>query len=383
VYDADPDSLAPSLAESQVAAEKQIRLFFSEALDSVTAVNPAHYSLSPSLPLARVSLAGPDLREVVRDLAGSLQVRQRYTLTVQQLRDCAGNALRQTLTIPLALPEPVAAGEVVINELLFNPRPGGVDFVELVNRSPKFIDLKNWQLANADPDATPKTISRETFILAPRQYLVLTTRPDIIRRHYNNSQQANFLVLPELPAYPDDAGTVLVHSAAGLLLDRLAYQEDMHFALLDDRNGVSLERIRLEGDSSRANWHSAASTVGFATPGSPNSQHFEASGGGIFAVDPRVFTPDGDGDRDFATITYQPEANGYMASITVFDAEGREIRRLVKNQLLASRGYFQWDGLNERGQKAAIGYYVVLIEVFKLGGPMRVYKETIALGARF
>jgi flagellar hook assembly protein FlgD len=72
-----------------------------------------------------------------------------------------------------------------------------------------------------------------------------------------------------------------------------------------------------------------------------------------------------------------------MASITIYDAEGREIRRLVKNQLLATKGFFQWDGLNERGQKAAIGYYVLLIELFKIGRPVKVYKETVALGARF
>jgi hypothetical protein len=47
------------------------------------------------------------------------------------------------------------------------------------------------------------------------------------------------------------------------------------------------------------------------------------------------------------------------------------------------RGFFQWDGLNERGQKAVIGYYVLLIEMFKIGGPVRIYKETVALGARF
>ena len=384
VYDTTPDSQGPGLLHAQVVTPKQLRLVFSEALDSLTALNPAHYVLSPALSVARVSLLPPALQVVVLDLNESLRERQRYTLRVQQVRDCAGNA-GAFAELPLVLPETAAAGEVVINEVLFNPRPGGVDFVELVNRSPKFIDLANWQLANGDPDSTSaRQALPGSFILAPEQYLVLTTRPEVIRQHYINSQQAAFLAMPQLPAYPDEAGTVVLQDAAGMTIDSFDYHQDMHFALLEDRNGVSLERIRTAGDSSRANWHSAASTAGFATPGSPNSQHYEApTGTGTFAIEPKAFTPDGDGDRDFATITSPPEANGYMASITIYDAQGREIRRLVKNQFLARKGFFQWDGLNESGQKASIGYYVLFIELYKPGGSVKIYKETVALGARF
>lgn len=385
VFDASPDAQPPLLLQARVVHARQLRLLFSEALDSVSAVQARHYRLHPNRALAQVSLPDPALREVVLDLQDSLQPRQAYQLQVQQVRDCAGNDMLAD-TLALALPEPAAAGEVVINEILFNPLPGGVDFVELVNRSPKYIDLQGWQLTSEKPDGSPDaaTITREAFVLAPQQFLVLTTRPDLIRQHYVHSPPEAFLTLPGLPAFADESGTVLLHNAAGLLIDRLEYHEDMHFALLDDRNGVSLERIRLAGDSSRANWHSAASTAGFATPGYRNSQFLELPGGpGVFSVEPNPFTPDGDGDRDFAAINYQPGTNGFMASITIYDAEGREIRRLVKNQLLASRGFFQWDGLNEQGQKAAVGYYVLFIELYQPGGTVKVYKQTVALGARF
>ncbi|MGV3642415.1 MAG: lamin tail domain-containing protein [Adhaeribacter sp.] len=385
VFDSQPDRQPPQLLRVQVTASRQLRLLFSEALDSLSAVEAGRYQLSPSLALARASLPDEALREVVLDLQDHLQPRQAYTLQVRQVRDCAGNEMLPA-SQSLALPEEAAAGEVVINEILFNPLPGGVDFVELVNRSPKYLDLKDWQLASEKPDGSLETaaISRESFILAPQQYLALSTRPDMVRQHYVHSPPEAFLPLPGLPSFADEAGTVLLRRAGGELIDRLEYHEDMHFALLEDRNGVSLERIRLTGDSSRSNWHSAASTAGFATPGYRNSQLFEVPGGpGVFVVEPNPFTPDGDGDRDFTTISYQPGANGFMASITIYDAEGREIRRLVKNQLLASRGFFQWDGLNERGQKAAIGYYVLFIELYQPGGTVKVYKQAVALGARF
>ncbi len=37
---------------------------------------------------------------------------------------------------------------VVINEILFNPKPGGADYVELYNRSDSPVDLRHLFLAN-------------------------------------------------------------------------------------------------------------------------------------------------------------------------------------------------------------------------------------------
>jgi hypothetical protein len=56
----------------------------------------------------------------------------------------------------------------------------------------------------------------------------------------------------------------------------------------------------------------------------------------------------------------------------------------VRNETLAINGFFQWDGLNDRGQKAAVGYYVVQIELLKPNsGEKRDYRKTVVLGARF
>lgn len=329
---------------------------------------------------------GPEYTTVELTLGGDLQTGQLYRVTVTDIRDCNGNRLANPGQAFFALPEIAHAGDIVINEMLFNPRSGGVDFVELVNRSRKYIDLQNWRIGHLKLDSATdaRAITTASFLLAPQQYVVLTSRPDIVQQHYPKARPDAFLKVNSMPAFPDELGTVVILDAANQEIDRFAYHEDMHFKLIDDVNGVSLERIRLGGLSTAGNFHSAATGVGYATPGYPNSQGQEAvNTGQVFTIEPKVFTPDGDGDRDFTTINYTADKNGFMANITVYDSNGRLIKHLVKNELLASQGFFQWDGTDNQHRKAPVGYYVFFIELFNLQGSVQTYKETVVVGAKF
>jgi len=384
VFDSTPDTQPPLLQHVQVIAPDQLKLVFSEPLDSVASLNPASFSISDNLAVSQVSFTGTGLHEILLQLSGNLQTRKLYTVQVQDIRDCPGNVI-STASVTIAIPEAAAIGDVIINEVLFNPRSSGVDFVELVNRSPKYIDIQNWRLGNIQPDAATDTrlITGETLVLAPQQYLVLTTKPEVVQGHYPAAKRETFLQMSTLPAYPDDAGTVTIIDAKSTVIDRFTYQEDMHFDLLEDVNGVSLERISLAGDSSASNWHSAASTVGYATPGYQNSQYADLEmARQVFTIEPQIFTPDNDGYNDLTTIRYEAQLAGTVANITIFDANGREIKRLVKNELLARNGFFQWDGLDERSRKVPVGHYILFIEIFNNSGQVKAYKETVVVGAR-
>ena len=379
-----PDNTPPIIIDATAIAPDKVLLRFSERLDSVQAARVANYNISPSLVVASVQVQGPLFAEVLLILASPLQEKQLYALTAKSISDCAGNLSSQPLTISFALPSAPIPGDVVINEILFNPRPSGVDFVELVNRSDKYINLKDWKLANTSNDsiANIKLITNANYVLAPGQYVVLTTNPDNIKNNYPAAKTEAFLKMSSLPSYPDAAGTVVVLQPDNKVADRFSYTEKMHFALIDDKNGVSLERIRLEGPSTPDNFHSAATTV-FATPGYLNSQSragVEAQQ--VFKIEPLVFSPDGDGYEDFTTINYHTDKNGMVANITIFDTQGREIRKLVRNQLLAADGFFQWDGIRQDGTKANIGYYLVYIELFGLNGEKSVYKEKVVVAGR-
>jgi hypothetical protein len=379
-----PDNTPPRLLHVTALSPDQLLLRFNERLDSVQAAAVANYTLSAGIGIARVQVQGPLFEQVTLQLAAPLQERQLYTLTVSGIRDCAGNLSAQLLAATFALPSAPAPGDVVINEVLFNPRSGGVDFVELVNRSDKYINLQDWQLANSSNDsiANLRVMTGSSYVLEPGQYVVLTSNPENIKSNYPAARQETFLRMTSLPSYPDASGSVVVLQPDSRVADRFDYSERMHFNLIDDRNGVSLERIRLEGPTAAANFHSAATTV-FATPGYLNSQSQPGMAAQrMFSVDPKVFSPDNDGYEDFTTINYSTDQTGFVANITIFDAQGREIRKLARNELLASNGFFRWDGLRQDGTKAAIGYYLLYMELFNLEGQKIVHKEQVVVAGK-
>jgi hypothetical protein len=102
-------------------------------------------------------------------------------LTVTEI-EFRPNLQRQTLRY---LSQAVQS-DLIINEILFNPHPTGVDFVEVYNNSDKYITLKDWSLANYvnDEILNAKLISAEDILIAPREYLVFTENKSIIKSEY-------------------------------------------------------------------------------------------------------------------------------------------------------------------------------------------------------
>jgi hypothetical protein len=74
---------------------------------------------------------------------------------------------------------------------------------------------------------------------------------------------------------------------------------------------------------------------------------------------------------------------GFVANITIFDANGRQVRYLAKNATLTSQGSFRWDGLDDNLQRLPVGIYVVFTEVFNLEGKTKKFKNALTLARTF
>ncbi|PKP46597.1 MAG: hypothetical protein CVT95_06805 [Bacteroidetes bacterium HGW-Bacteroidetes-12] len=378
------DVFAPKLLEANATSDSTVVLTFNEILNA-TSVLAATYSITHGISVASVQIL--DEKTVKLTLSNKLVFQVKYTVSVAGAFDCVGNVIGTSNTAIFALPEQGFKGDLIINEVLFNPFTGGSDFVEIYNNSNKFINLQDWYLANLSGNtiANLKTIISKPKLLLPGEFVLLTKDANNIALEYLNSKTNTFIQMASLPTYNNGDGTVVLLNNLNMVVDSFNYNEDMHFSLLNSVKGVSLERIDYNRPTNeKTNWHSAAEDVGFATPGFENSQFQRANiDGENITIDPKTFSPNNDGVDDVLNISYNFSTPGFVATIVIYDAKGRLVRNLIKNELLGTKGTFSWDGINENREKSRIGIYIIYVEVFKLDGTTQSFKKTAVLAGRF
>jgi hypothetical protein len=383
-----PDVEAPFAASVQMRDNNRLLLLFNEPFDRKQAVNTTAYRVNKGIgyPVV-ISCADSLFLQVELQFDQDFETGILYELTVgTPFCDLAGNVPDETPYTFGRLFMP-AGGDVVINELLFNPPANGADFVEIYNRSNKTFDLRQMRLAHRDKNndvAAIQTIPQQ-YYLHPREYAVFTTGLEAVRQFYFVSFPEKVIVLKNLPSYPNEGGCVVLLNEDGAVVDEFLYSEKMHSGFISNPKGISLERVNPAGSASEpANWQSAAQDAGFATPTSRNSQFNDSAAdrGQAFSLRHTTFSPDGDGYQDVLFIDYNLPEGGYEASLTVYDIQGRVVRSLGKNMWLGSSGSLAWDGARDNGQRALSGLFIVFIQCYSVRGDVAVYKLPCAVALR-
>lgn len=383
---ANNDQTPPQLIRTYSPDSVTIIAVFNEPLDSLSASAANNYSL-PRFTIVSATPQTPLFNQVSLKLSSALQKRVVYTLTVANVKDCRNNFIGSFNTAKLGWAEEAMPADIVINEILFNPKPNGFDYVEIYNNSNKILDAGKLFIANRNSTgaiSSVKKLSEAPFCIFPGDYIVATEDAGDLKKNYLVKNPNNILILSSLPSYPDDKGNIVVTNFQGNVVDEVSYSEKWHFALIGDAEGIALERIDPSAASQDAgNWHSAASTAGYGTPTYKNSQYKQTAGGNaIIEVNPKTFSPDNDGHDDITTIYYQVSEPGYVANISIFDAGGRRVRYFAKNALLGLKGSWNWDGLDEKNQKLPVGIYIIYTEIFSLQGKKKQFKNTIVLAGK-
>jgi hypothetical protein len=382
------DQTPPQLIRAFATDSVTVVLTFNEPLDSLRGATAANYSISNGIGTPQSAITNPQLFNTVQLRLNTPVVRNTtYTITATNVSDCSGNTIGGFNSTKLGLSSQADSLDVVINELLFNPKTDGTDYVELYNRSSKVINLKNLFLANRSSTgavANLKQISLADVALFPSEYIVISEDETIVKRQYTAKNPTAFINLSSMPSYSDDKGNVSLLNNTGAMVDELPYDEKWHFALIDNREGVALERINPNASTkNKDNWTSAAKDIGYGTPSSQNSQfRQDLQVQGEVTVTPEVFSPDNDGFDDFLTISYRFPQNGYVMNVTVFDASGRPVRALQRNALCGQTGSFRWDGLDDKFAKLPLGPYIIFTEIFNLEGKVKRFKNQVVVARR-
>jgi hypothetical protein len=291
------------------------------------------------------------------------------------LHDCMGGKWGDTL-IHFAIPAELIPGDLVINEIVPAPFEGGASYVEIFNKSAKWLDVNAVQLARYDGQSfDARRVIDSSFLLEPYAYLVFTPQPERIIRDY---PMCNFhrLQARTLPSLPNESGGIALLNAQGVLLDSMIYSSSFHSPFIQNTRGVALERVSAQAPSLlSSNWSSASSDVGWGTPGLPNSHaSILSETEHSFRLSPEVVNLN---SFQLLEAHFQLSSSGARGVFRISDVSGVEL--YSETQVLAQSGFFTWDGRNARGGYATAGLYVATLEVIFADGSRKVYKDAFAV----
>ena len=376
-----PDLRGPKLISAFPDNEWNVQLQFDEKLEKQLSPD-IKIIIDPPIDVSQITFSNKTLTRLNISLGQEIKKGIKYSVAISNVKDCAGNEVQETARpVIFGVPEIADSLEVIVNEILFNPRPTGVDFIEILNNSLKFINLKDWSIGNSlDMDFIRLTDT--DLLLAPGAYLAITSNTAILKGEYLLGNEDDFFELKNLPAFNDAAGTVSILDNNGKVIDFVHYSKEMHSVFIKDDEGVSLERIS-NAASTDHNWKSASSSTGFATPGYHNSNTVDPTGYlQPVTADPEIFNPMS-GQANFAMIHYKFDRGGYVANVKIFDCQGRTVKEIANNDILGASGFYRWDGDCDNGSKASLGSYLVWFEIFDENGTVARYQRRVAVASSF
>jgi hypothetical protein len=371
IFESRTDEKPPALVSVRATATDSIFISFNE-----TIIDPAQVQVN-LIPEKKMDTFIYDLHrpsELTLILSDTLFINESMSIQLFGVSDCYQN--RADLTTQFVLPQPVSKG-LVINEILYDPVPGGVDFLELYNHTDGDMSLNGLSIGNGDEEAMLPIGTT----MKPFAYLLLT--PDTLKHllEFPNTP-LNTLLEFDLPTMPTEGGMLFLRRDTSI--DVMNYEDELHSSLLASTEGVSLERLSPEMSGNiLGNWYSAASTSNFATPGYQNSQFRSSSmGSTLLRVAPKVFIP---GSRttaydSFGSIFYQMDLSGTYGNLMIYDHRGRLIKQLLQNSLLDYTGVVIWDGTDTAGRPAQVGSYLIVLETYGPKQSLQTHYQTIIVG---
>lgn len=373
------DTVAPEILQIEAIFPSTLNILLSENIsDELLGLNNFTFPNNDNLVLSISQVEN----SVVLTLLNDLKKNYSYQLKINRIGDCIGNSQLNLLNEIITTESPTR-GDLVFNEILFNPLEDGVDYIELYNKSEKFIDLSELKLARYNTERENITaITDSKVILFPETYALLTTDTNSTKTQYENAQ--NLELVDKLPPMNNDEGTLLLLDSDLNPLDSLCYSEDQHFKLLSDVDGISLERINFEGNSWNKNlWHSASSSEDFGTPGFQNSQFVVGRlTKSAFSLAANTISPDGDGYQDLLALNYNV-GNGVTLNGYVFNLSGKLVSHIHNQETLATEGIITWNGFLENGTKIPVGNYILLLESYNLDGETTKQKIAFSVQGNF
>ena len=312
------------------------------------------------------------VRTICIDALVEIDTANSVTLKVDGFYDLFGDPM-EAYSVSVSKPVTPRAGMLVINEMMFNPKEGGCEYVEIYNPTAFTVDLSDVCMAKptlSDSPGTAYSLAETSTMLGPNAFALFIDGANLASTSFDLTEEVLVLSPKTYPALPNDAASLMLITKSGTLIDSVYYSNKYHFDLLADEKGVALERINpLLSGAVASNWHSASLLAGFGTPGRLNSQSCLADGAddnGI-RLSCKVISPNNDGTDDY-TVLYLGEAcAGEFMNVKVLDSNGVVVSALLEHALVGKSDELVWHGTDDFNAKLHTGLYLIMVEHWQPG----------------
>jgi hypothetical protein len=365
VLNLNPDATAPVIETLTVVNDSTILIGLNEETTE-TSISTFICTTSPSLSIHNLEATLDN--HYLLYFNDEIITNYWYQIHLEGIKDCWGNELNQSTQF-IQCPIP-SKGDLIINEILFNPPIDCVDYIELKNNSSKTLDLKGISISTIKNNGTITTETiQNSYYLDPESIVLISEDTLQVQESFLNGTCFGHFIQTEIPALLNDSTSIRIHYDT-ILIDSLTYHENWHFELLDNYKGKSLERINPnENTQLPSNWHTASETIGFGTPGCENSQNLQSTDfSDFFVLSHDILSPNNDGIDDLLAMNYHLPFKDMLANCIIYNDSGREIHSVFKQQLMNPTGTFYWDGILDNNNKLETGTYILVFDAFNLTG---------------
>lgn len=244
-------------------------------------------------------------------------------------------------------------GDVIVTELLPDPRTGDSEYIEVQNVSNKLLNLSELQFAIRNDQGEITTVyplSETNQILYPNDILVFA---ESTITGYVCFCEENMKEVDDLPALTNSGGTVLLVNKSLEIVDEVTYSETMFHESFNDYSGVALELI--EGE-----FVSGVASCGYGSPGCENSNN-ELSNNEVLIVSEYVTFP-----KEVLEVQVNVE-NETVIDLSIFNEKGQFIYTLTEKELTRGSSFYEWSGDSESGNEVPAGIFVLVLQQFDGG----------------
>ena len=179
---------------------------------------------------------------------------------------------------PEPVPTPTPTPRLLLSEVMPHPKAGCPEYIELYNASDSPCELGDYALAAGRDGSSYKITPLPPRTIPAGSYIVVTKDPDALAAAYPDAPRETF-VKASLPRLLNQSGLIgLLLGDDGLVVDLLHYDSGLLPKGMKSKAGIALERKDYQVIEEAGNWHAAARSAGFATPGQKNSSAEDGGG---------------------------------------------------------------------------------------------------------